>query len=129
MRHGENHDLSIRYLVDNRIREFPNDNPAPLSIAEFLLHDAVQTQRVLNQHFRQPQPQFIQRLLAREDLDIVVERAEPHMTKQLPGAAKLDAQILENLARLAEAINKVRTVPPDNEFLKTAQSLGICLGN
>ncbi len=30
---------------------------------------------------------------------------------------------------LAEAINKVRTVPPDNEFLKTAQSLGICLGN
>ena len=30
---------------------------------------------------------------------------------------------------LEEAINKVRTVPPDNEFLKTAQSLGICLGN
>jgi 6-phosphofructokinase 1 len=30
---------------------------------------------------------------------------------------------------LAEAINKVRTVPADNEFLKTAQSLGICLGN
>ena len=30
---------------------------------------------------------------------------------------------------LAEAINKVRTVPTDNEFLKTAQSLGICLGN
>jgi 6-phosphofructokinase 1 len=29
---------------------------------------------------------------------------------------------------LAEAINKVRTVPADNEFLKTAQSLGICLG-
>jgi hypothetical protein len=32
MRHGENHDLSIRYLVDNRVRELPNDNPAPLSI-------------------------------------------------------------------------------------------------
>ncbi len=30
---------------------------------------------------------------------------------------------------LAEAINKVRTVPPDNEFRRTAQSLGICLGN
>jgi len=30
---------------------------------------------------------------------------------------------------LAEAINKVRTVPADNEFLKTARSLGICLGN
>jgi 6-phosphofructokinase 1 len=30
---------------------------------------------------------------------------------------------------LAEAINKVRTVPAENEFLKTAQSLGICLGN
>jgi 6-phosphofructokinase 1 len=30
---------------------------------------------------------------------------------------------------LAEAINKVRTVPADSEFLKTAQSLGICLGN
>jgi 6-phosphofructokinase 1 len=29
---------------------------------------------------------------------------------------------------LVEAINKVRTVPADNEFLKTAQSLGICLG-
>jgi ATP-dependent phosphofructokinase / diphosphate-dependent phosphofructokinase len=30
---------------------------------------------------------------------------------------------------LAEAINKVRTVPAENEFLKTALSLGICLGN
>ena len=30
---------------------------------------------------------------------------------------------------LAEAINKIRTVPTDNEFLKTARSLGICLGN
>jgi 6-phosphofructokinase 1 len=30
---------------------------------------------------------------------------------------------------LEEAINKVRTVPADNEFLKTAQLLGICLGN
>ena len=30
---------------------------------------------------------------------------------------------------LAEAINKVRTVPADNEFLKIAKSLGICLGN
>jgi len=30
---------------------------------------------------------------------------------------------------LADAINQVRTVPPDNEFLKTAQALGICLGN
>ena len=29
---------------------------------------------------------------------------------------------------LAEAINKVRTVPADSEFLKIAQSLGICLG-
>ncbi len=29
---------------------------------------------------------------------------------------------------LSEAINKVRTVPPDSEFLKIAQSLGICLG-
>jgi 6-phosphofructokinase 1 len=30
---------------------------------------------------------------------------------------------------LADAINKIRTVPPDNDFLKTARSLGICLGN
>ncbi len=30
---------------------------------------------------------------------------------------------------LVEAINKIRTVPPDNEFLKTAKALGICLGN
>jgi 6-phosphofructokinase 1 len=30
---------------------------------------------------------------------------------------------------LAEAINKVRTVPADNEFLKIAHSLGISLGN
>jgi len=29
---------------------------------------------------------------------------------------------------LSEAINKVRTVPPDNEFIKIAHSLGICLG-
>jgi len=29
---------------------------------------------------------------------------------------------------LAEAINKVRTVPTDSEFIKIAQSLGICLG-
>lgn len=29
---------------------------------------------------------------------------------------------------LAEAINKVRTVPTDSEFVKIAQSLGICLG-
>ena len=29
---------------------------------------------------------------------------------------------------LAEAINKVRTVPADSEFVKIAQSLGICLG-
>ena len=29
---------------------------------------------------------------------------------------------------LAEAINKVRTVPKDSEFVKIAQSLGICLG-
>lgn len=30
---------------------------------------------------------------------------------------------------LADAINQIRTVPPDSEFLKTARSLGICLGN
>ena len=29
---------------------------------------------------------------------------------------------------LAEAINKVRTVPADSEFMKIARSLGICLG-
>src|ERR1039457_4848731 len=29
---------------------------------------------------------------------------------------------------LSEAINKVRTVPTDSEFIKIAQSLGICLG-
>jgi len=34
-----------------------------------------------------------------------------------------------NFVPLADAINKVRTVPADNEFLKTAQSLGIYLGN
>lgn len=30
---------------------------------------------------------------------------------------------------LAEAINKVRTVPADSEFVKIARSLGICLGD
>ena len=30
---------------------------------------------------------------------------------------------------LAEAINKVRTVPADSEFIKIARSLGICLGD
>ena len=30
---------------------------------------------------------------------------------------------------LAEAINKVRTVPADSEFMRIAQSLGIYLGN
>jgi 6-phosphofructokinase 1 len=29
---------------------------------------------------------------------------------------------------LAEAINKVRTVPADSEFMKIAQSLDICVG-
>ncbi len=29
---------------------------------------------------------------------------------------------------LTEAINKVRTVPADSEFMKIAESLGICLG-
>ena len=29
---------------------------------------------------------------------------------------------------LADAINKVRTVPADSEFMQIAQSLGICLG-
>ena len=29
---------------------------------------------------------------------------------------------------LVEAINKIRTVPADSEFLKIATSLGICLG-
>ena len=29
---------------------------------------------------------------------------------------------------LAEAINKVRTVPTDSAFMQIAQSLGICLG-
>ena len=29
---------------------------------------------------------------------------------------------------LAEAINKVRTVPADSLFIQSAQSLGICLG-
>ena len=29
---------------------------------------------------------------------------------------------------LAEAINKVRTVPADSEFIQIARSLGICLG-
>ncbi len=29
---------------------------------------------------------------------------------------------------LADVINKVRTVPPGSEFIKIAQSLGICLG-
>ena len=30
---------------------------------------------------------------------------------------------------LAEAINKVRSVPADSEFIKIARSLGICLGD
>ena len=30
---------------------------------------------------------------------------------------------------LSEAINKVRTIPPDSLFLQTARSLGICLGD
>jgi 6-phosphofructokinase 1 len=29
---------------------------------------------------------------------------------------------------LVEAINKVRTVPADSEFMQIANSLGICLG-
>ena len=29
---------------------------------------------------------------------------------------------------LSEAINKIRTVPADSEFMQTARSLGICLG-
>ena len=33
-----------------------------------------------------------------------------------------------NFVPLAEAINKVRTVPTDSVFVKIAQSLGICLG-
>jgi ATP-dependent phosphofructokinase / diphosphate-dependent phosphofructokinase len=33
------------------------------------------------------------------------------------------------LVPLAEAINKIRTVPPDSEFVKIARSLGICLGD
>jgi hypothetical protein len=32
MRHGENHYLSISYLVDYRERELSNDNPASLSV-------------------------------------------------------------------------------------------------
>jgi 6-phosphofructokinase 1 len=33
-----------------------------------------------------------------------------------------------NFVPLPEAINKVRTVPADSEFMQTARSLGICLG-
>jgi len=33
-----------------------------------------------------------------------------------------------NFVPLTEAINKVRTVPADSEFMKIARSLGICLG-
>jgi len=33
-----------------------------------------------------------------------------------------------NFVPLKDAINKVRTVPADSEFLKIARSLGICLG-
>ena len=33
-----------------------------------------------------------------------------------------------NFVPLAEAINKVRTVPADSEFIQIARSLGICLG-
>ena len=33
-----------------------------------------------------------------------------------------------NFVPLAEAINKVRTVPANSEFMQIAQSLGICLG-
>ena len=33
-----------------------------------------------------------------------------------------------NIVPLTEAINKVRTVPADSEFVQIAQSLGICLG-
>ena len=33
-----------------------------------------------------------------------------------------------NFVPLAEAINKVRTVPADSEFMQIARSLGICLG-
>jgi ATP-dependent phosphofructokinase / diphosphate-dependent phosphofructokinase len=34
-----------------------------------------------------------------------------------------------NFLPLAEAINKVRTVPPNNEFVRIARALGICLGD
>jgi 6-phosphofructokinase 1 len=34
-----------------------------------------------------------------------------------------------NFVPLAEAINKVRTVPADSEFIQIAHSLGICLGS
>jgi 6-phosphofructokinase 1 len=30
---------------------------------------------------------------------------------------------------LSEAINKVRTVPPDSEFVRVARALGVCLGD
>ncbi len=33
------------------------------------------------------------------------------------------------LVPLSEAINKIRTVPPDSLFIRTARSLGICLGD
>jgi 6-phosphofructokinase len=33
-----------------------------------------------------------------------------------------------NFVPLTEAINKVRTVPVDSEFIQIAKSLGICLG-
>src|SRR5512136_2311730 len=34
-----------------------------------------------------------------------------------------------NIISMAEAINKVRTVPADSEFLKIVRALGICLGD
>jgi 6-phosphofructokinase 1 len=33
-----------------------------------------------------------------------------------------------NFVPLAQAINKVRTVPADSMFMQIARSLGICLG-
>jgi 6-phosphofructokinase 1 len=30
---------------------------------------------------------------------------------------------------MSEAINKIRTVPADSEFVKIAKNLGICLGD
>ena len=34
-----------------------------------------------------------------------------------------------NFISLAEAINKVRAVPSDSEFLRIVRALGICLGD